>query len=506
MKNRIIVNMDAPGPVIDRHVYGHFAEHLGHCIYGGFFVKPDSGIPNKDGIRLDVVEALKRLNIPNLRWPGGCFADEYHWQDGIGPREKRPVMVNTHWGGVTEDNSFGTHEFLELCSLLECEPYITGNLGSGTVREMSRWVEYLNFDGVSPMTEERKRNGREKPWNVKFWGLGNENWGCGGGMRPEFYADQVRRYATYCRNYGAAKLFKIACGPAEDDYNWTDVLMRSLVACSKGLPPDRFINGLALHYYTLRGTWQQKGSATEFGEEDWYVLMSRAWRMDELITRHCTVMDRYDPARVIALVVDEWGTWHDPEPGTNPGFLYQQNTLRDALSASLQFDIFHAHADRVRMANIAQTVNVLQAMILTDAERMILTPTYHVFEMNKGHQGAVALPLFVTLEEAETEVDGKPMRTISVSASRREDNRVLVSLTNLDTGREREVSLDLRGGNVKRVSGRILTADRITAHNTFAAPETVRPAEFKEFRLDDGRVTVKLPAHSFVTLELSEKA
>ena len=337
---------------ISRHIYGHFAEHLGHCIYGGIWVGPESSIPNTDGYRNDIVAALKEIQIPNLRWPGGCFADEYHWRDGIGPRESRPKMVNTHWGGVVEDNSFGTHEFLNFCELLGTEPYICGNLGSGTVEEMSKWVEYITFDGESPMANLRKENGREKPWSVKFWGVGNENWGCGGNMTAQFYSDQYRRYATYCRNYGDNRLMKIAGGPNGGDVNWTETLM-------KNIGTGRMW-GLSMHYYTVPKGWGPggKGSATDFDEEEYMITMQKSLQMDELIRRHTEVMDMYDPKKKVALCVDEWGAWYDVEPGTNPGFLYQQNTLRDALLCASILNIFHHHCDRVRMANIAQMVNV----------------------------------------------------------------------------------------------------------------------------------------------------
>jgi alpha-L-arabinofuranosidase len=498
------MNLDVRGQKISRHIYGHFSEHLGRCIYGGLYVGPESGIPNKDGLRLDAIEALRRIRIPNLRWPGGCFADEYHWRDGIGPQEARPQMINTHWGGVVENNHFGSHEFLKLCELLDCEPYICGNLGSGSVREMSQWVEYLTFDGDSPLTRERRRNGRDKPWKVRFWGVGNENWGCGGNMTAEFYADQVRRYATYCRNYGGNRLYKIAGGPNGDDYRWMDILMRSLVHCDKGLPPDRHIQGISLHNYTIYKNWLEKGSALDFDEEGWYGLMERAWRMDELLTRHSSIMDSYDYKRVIGLAIDEWGTWHQVEPGANPGFLYQQNTLRDALVASLHFDIFHKHAGRVRIANLAQTVNVLQSVILTEQEKTVFTPTYHVFEMNKGHQDAEALPLFVQLDEsAEIEFEGRPLQTFSVSASRGAMGGYTLSMTNLDITRPREIAVDLRGGRITDVRGRVLTASALNAHNTFDRPDRVVPQPFTHHRITGQVLNLTVPPHAFVVLELS---
>jgi alpha-N-arabinofuranosidase len=364
-QNRLTVNVDGGEHTISRHIYGHFAEHLGRGVYGGVWVGEQSAIPNTRGIRNDVANALKNIRIPNLRWPGGCFADEYHWMDGIGPQ--RPKMVNTNWGGVVEDNSFGTHEFLDLCEQLGCEPYISGNLGSGSVDEMSKWIEYIAFDGESPMANLRKSHGREKPWKIRFWGVGNESWGCGGNMTPEFYSDQYRRYATFCRNYGDSRLYRIACGANAADYKWTETLMKNA---------GKQMQGLSLHYYTIpTGNWGRKGSATQFDEAEYFSAISNTLFMDELITAHSAIMNRYDPQKRVGLITDEWGIWTDAEPGTTPGFLYQQNTLRDAILAAVNLNIFNAHCDRVKMANIAQTVNVLQAVILTDGEKMILTPT-----------------------------------------------------------------------------------------------------------------------------------
>lgn len=347
-ENKMMLNADQGKHVISKHIYGHFAEHLGHCIYGGFWVGEDSPIPNTRGIRNDVVKALKDISIPNLRWPGGCFADEYHWMDGIGPRSERPKMINTHWGGVVEDNSFGTHEFLDLCEQLECEPYICGNVGSGSVEEMSKWVEYITFDGESPMANLRRKNGRDKAWNVKFWGVGNENWGCGGNMKPDFYADLYLRYATYCRNYGDNRLYKIAGGPNVADYEWTETLMKKI---------GYRMNGLSLHYYTVPKTWGDKGSATEFDKQEYLTTIQKALFMEELVNKHSTIMDKYDPMKRVALIPDEWGTWYNVEPGTNPGFLYQQNTLRDAIVTAVTLNVFNNHCDRVKMANIAQAID-----------------------------------------------------------------------------------------------------------------------------------------------------
>lgn len=497
-----VINLDVTGPTISRHLYGHFAEHLGNCIYGGIYVGEDSEIPNVRGIRTDVVEALKAIEIPNLRWPGGCFADEYHWRDGVGPRDQRPTVVNTHWGDVVEDNSFGTHEFMDLCEQLEAEPYICGNVGSGTVREMADWVEYLTRSGAAPMSALRRANGRDEPWRVPFWGIGNESWGCGGNMRAEFYADLARQFSTYCREHDGNKLYKIAGGANSDDYHWTETLMKTLGDLGCGCNPRHFFDAISLHYYTLSGPWEAKGSATEFDASTYYTTMRAAWRIEELLTRHGNVMDVYDPEGRVGLVLDEWGTWFDVEPGTNPGFLFQQNTMRDALVASVHFDSFHRHADRLVMANIAQTVNVLQAMLLTDGDRLVKTPTYHVFEMNKGHHDAQSLQVAWTGQALpEREIDGARITLVSASASTR-DQSTLLSLSNLDLDAAHQIRLDLRGRHVTSITGRILTAGGITDHNTPEAPTTVEPQPFDVGALADGSLTLEIPAHSFVTITM----
>ncbi|MBO9618257.1 MAG: alpha-N-arabinofuranosidase [Niabella sp.] len=478
---------------ISRHIYGQFSEHLGHCIYGGYWVDEKMDVPKKDRIRLDVVEALKKIHIPNLRWPGGCFADEYHWRDGIGERSKRPKMINTNWGGVTEDNSFGTHEFLELCSLLNTEPYIAGNVGSGTVEEMSKWIEYLNSDGESPMTQLRKANGRAQPWKVQFWGVGNESWGCGGNMTPEYYANEFRRYATYARNYKGAPLKKIASGANSGDYNWTEVCMKNI--------PKQMLWGLSLHYYTIpTGKWNQKGSATQFDEQEYFNTMKNCLKMEELVTRHSAIMDKYDPEKRVALVVDEWGVWTDVEPGTNPGFLYQQNSLRDALIAGTTLNIFNNHADRVRMANLAQTVNVLQALILTKGKEMVLTPTYYVFDLFKEHMDAKLLPLQLTSPDYEN--GGEKIPAVNASASIDSTGKIHITFVNLDAKNTITVNTTIAGHRTRDISGRILTADKFTDVNSFENKNKVVPAVFKAFKKNGAELSVSLPKLSVVSLEL----
>jgi alpha-N-arabinofuranosidase len=495
-KAQVVVRTDTSTATISRHIYGQFSEHLGHCIYDGIWVGEKSSIPNINGYRKDIVDALKEIKIPNLRWPGGCFADEYHWMDGIGPRDKRPKMVNTNWGGVTEDNSFGTHEFLNYCELLGCEPYVSGNLGSGSVEEMSKWVEYMTFDGESPMANLRRQNGREKPWKVQFFGVGNENWGCGGNMRPEYYSDLYRRYSTFCRDYGSNKLMKIAGGAGGDDYNWTDVLTKNI---------GNKMWGLSLHYYAVPYGWSDprgKGSSTKFNDQEYFIQMKNALFMDEMITKHTALMDKYDPKKQIAFCVDEWGAWYDVEPGSNPGFLLQQNTLRDGLLCAATLNIFHKHADRVRMANIAQMVNVLQALFLTKGDKMVLTPTYYIYDMYKVHQDAQNLPVEVLSPNLTYQFQNLP--ALSVSASKAANGAIHVSLVNIDPKNDIEVACDLPAlsAAAKVVSGQILTAPEVAACNTFENPNNVVLADFKAAKLVKGSLKLTVPAKSVITVEI----
>ena len=477
----LTINADQPQHTINHNLYGQFAEHLGRCIYEGLYVGENSQIPNRNGMRTDVVEALKQMKIPVLRWPGGCFADTYHWKDGIGPKESRKKMINVHWGGMVEDNSFGTHEFFELCRQLGCEPYINGNVGSGTVQEMQEWIEYMTFDGVSPMAKLREENGRKEPWKVKYFGVGNENWGCGGFMRPQYYADLYRRFSTYCLNYGDNKLYKIACGPNRGDYEWTRVLMREAAP---------FMDGLTLHYYSYN---KKNRSATQFGEAEWAEMLKDAAGIEEEIVRHTAIMDEYDPQNRIGLLVDEWGAWHDEEPGTVRGFLYQRNTMRDAVLAGLSLNIFNRHSRRVQMANIAQLVNVLQAPILTDGAKMVRTPTYYVFEMYAVHQDAKLLDAAVqTPDYTFGEIT---LPKVSVSSSLAEDGAVNLTLCNLSPNESESVTCELRGKAVQEVAGRVLTAHAMNAGNDFEAGETVKPMSLP-VTLNGDVLSFTLPAKS----------
>jgi alpha-N-arabinofuranosidase len=477
---------------IYKEIYGQFAEHLGSCIYGGLWVGEKSPIPNTNGYRNDVLQALKNLKVPVLRWPGGCFADEYHWMDGIGPRDKRPKMQNNNWGGTIEDNSFGTNEFLNLCEMIGCEPYISGNVGSGTVEELAKWVEYMTSDGDTPMAKLRRQNGRDKAWKVKFLGVGNESWGCGGSMTPEYYSDLFRRYSTYCRNYDNNHLYRIASGASDYDYNWTKVLMNKV--------GDR-MSGLSLHYYTVAGWNGSKGSATKFSDNDFYWTVGKCLEIEKVINRHDSIMTAKDPQKKIGLLVDEWGTWWDEEPGTVHGHLYQQNSMRDAFVAALSLNVFHRHTDRIRMANIAQVVNVLQSMILTNDKGMVLTPTYHVFEMYKGFQEATFLPADVTTDSM-TVRDNRTIPTVSVSAAREKNGTIIMSLVNVNLNKSQEMTIKLDGSKAKSVKGRILTSKNITDYNDFDNPNVVAPVSFNSATVTKDGLKVKLPAKSIVVLEL----
>ena len=508
MTNQIIVNAKAEKATINKMIYGHFAEHLGRCIYDGFYVGEDSKIPNIRGMRTDVIDALKRVKIPCLRWPGGCFADEYHWRDGIGPKESRPSMVNTHWGGVVENNHFGTHEFFDLCELLDTEPYICGNVGSGTVQEMSEWIEYMTFDGQSPMADLRKKNGREEPWRLKYFGIGNENWGCGGRMRAEYYADEVNRYNLYARDYGDNKLYRIGAGPRGANYKWTEVMMRDA---------STFLDAIALHYYTrledkviveylpdgneryITDSYRSRKSATDFDESQRYGVMKAAAFTEELVSKHIAIMDRYDPYKKVALIVDEWGTWFDNEPGTNPGFLYQQNTLRDAVSAGISLNIFNNHADRIHMTNIAQTVNVLQAMVLTEGEKMVLTPTYHVYDMYKVHQDAKLVDFAVLSNDCQ--LGGESLKQINTSISKDANGNINATLVNIDPNQMAEVKCHIEGfGMISKVSGTVLTSGAMNTMNTFENPNQIQPEEFTDFVIEGNTIHIKMPSKSVVLL------
>ena len=493
-QNTVTLQADKGKDIISKNIYGHFAEHLGHCIYGGFYVGDNNTkIPNKDGVRLDVIAALKKLKIPLLRWPGGCFADTYHWKDGVGPKEKRPSMLNVWWGNVKEDNSFGTNEFLNMCEVLGAEPYLSGNVGSGTPQELSDWVKYTAHpNGSSPMTDLRQQNGRPNPWHVKYWGIGNEAWGCGGNMKADYYANVYRQYVTFMTNWSNTdKLYRIASGASDDDYKWTETLMKEI--------PHNMLDAVAMHHYSII-SWSKKGPSTTFSEEQYFDIMKSALLMDELVEKHSAIMDKYDPKKKVALVVDEWGGWYDVEPGTNGAFLFQQNTMRDAMIAGTTLNIFNNHCDRVRIANLAQAINVLQAVILTNEEKMLLTPTYHVMEMYNVHQDATMLPLTVTSNDYT--MGDKKLKAVSASASKDKDGVTHISLVNIDYSKTQEISVNISGAAYSSLKGRILASDKINNYNSFETPEKIKPVAFTGASMKGSTLTVNLPPFSVVVLEL----
>ena len=491
-QNKIILDPSKARDTINRNIYGHFAEHLGHCIYDGIYTK-NKTIPNKDGIRLDIVEALKKLKIPVLRWPGGCFADTYHWKDAIGPKDKRKQISNTSWGNVREDNSFGTNEFLDFCEMIGAEPYLAVNMGGGTVQEAVDWVQYVNHaNGSSYLTDLRAQNGRANPWKVKYWGIGNESWDCGGHMTADYYVNEYRKYATMMTSYSnTEKMFRIAVGPGTEDYAWTETVMKQI--------PARRIEGVSIHHYSVIN-WSKKGSATQFSEEEYFRTMEQAWRMERMVSKNKEVMDKYDPQKRVALIVDEWGGWYDVEPGTNGAFLYQQNSMRDAMIAGLSLNIFNNHCDRVRMANLAQMVNVLQAVILTKEEKLVLTPTYHVMEMYNVHQDAQMIPLSITSNDYV--FGDKKIQAVSASASKDKNGTTHISLVNMDANKEQEVQISLGTLNAKSVTGRILQSAKLQDHNSFDNPGKLKPSVFNNAMLNGNSLSIKLPPFSVVVLAL----
>jgi alpha-N-arabinofuranosidase len=488
---KIDIQADKPGAVIARQIYGQFAEHLGSGIYEGLWVGTGSKIPNVRGWRSDVVGALKALKVPVLRWPGGCFADEYHWRDGIGPREQRPPRVNTSWGGVIEPNTVGTHEFFDLAEQLGAETYVNANLGSGTVQEMAQWLEYLTAEGDTALARERRANGRDKPWKVHYWGIGNESWGCGGNMKPSYYADLYKQWATFAKAPRGNRPKLVASGGQELELHWTETLSAEI----------KQMSAITHHQYSLpTRDWKRKGGATGFPEAEWISTLAVPQTIDGYLAKHREILDRNDPAKKFAIYFDEWGSWYDPEPGTDPGFLVQRNTLRDAVLAALHFHVFHRHAERVKMANIAQMVNVLQAVVLTDKERMVLTPTYHAFAMHLPFMDATSLP--VQLSGVPTYTLGKySIPAVSASAAKGADGKLLLSLANTNPNQPLPVQLAVGGQGVRAATGQLLTAAAMDAENRFDAPDRVKPQPFKA-QARDGQLALTLPAKSVLVLEL----
>jgi alpha-N-arabinofuranosidase len=481
------------GPLINKNVYGQFAEHLGRGIYEGLYVGEKSKIANTKGWRNDVLNALKEIKVPLVRWPGGCFADEYHWRDGIGAQKNRAVRVNTNWGGVLEDNAVGTHEFFELAELLGAETYVNANLGTGTPQEAAEWMEYMTSEGKSSLAELRRKNGRDKPFKVDYYAIGNEAWGCGGNMTPDYYMHLYNHWNTFIKAPKDNRPKMIASGGHTDDTSWTETIL------SMAKTP---VAGISFHFYTLpTGNWDKKGAARNFPESEWFSTFVQTQRMNDFILTNKKVMDEKDPQKKVGFYVDEWGTWYDVEEGTNPGFLYQQNTLRDALVAAVNFNIFHLHADRVHMSNIAQMVNVLQAMILTDKEKMVKTPTYYAYKMFVPFQDATSLPIDIKTSDKYTLGD-KSLDQVSVSAAIGKDGHTYISLVNLHPTKAAPVKASLAGKNVTQTAtGEILTHEKMDAHNDFATPDVLTPSAFSA-DVVNGTLSVDLPAKSIVVLKI----
>jgi alpha-L-arabinofuranosidase len=497
----IAVRIEAgmPGAKIDRNIFGQFAEHLGSGIYGGVWVGKDSPIPNVRGIRTDVVKALRDIKVPNVRWPGGCFADEYHWRHGIGPVEGRRKTINSNWGGAVEPNTFGTDEFMDFVDQIGSDAYISVNVGSGTVQEAAEWVEYMTADPETTAGKERAANGHREPYKIKYLGLGNESWSCGGAMRPEYYADEMKRYARFVRNYnpkqtGADAMQRIAVGPDQGKPAYTEAVM----AAQKGHDWAWNIEGLSLHSYTTGG-WPPSYSSTKFDETAYAKLLKETLGMDGLITKHAAIMDKYDPEKKVPLAVDEWGVWLAPLEGTNPGFLVQQNSMRDALVAALNLNIFARHADRVRITNIAQMINVLQAMILTDKDKMVLTPTYHVYKMYLPFQDATFVPVSF---DAGTYTQGDiTLPRIDAIAARDTQGKLWLAVSNLDPVKAASIRADIAGVKAASATGQVMTAPRVDSINTFDAPNAVVPKPYSA-KAGAGGLMLQAPPKSVMVIRL----
>jgi alpha-N-arabinofuranosidase len=504
-KVAVSVDVTKAGPKIDRNIFGQFAEHLGHGIYEGVWVGPDSSIPNTRGIRNDVVAALKAIKVPNVRWPGGCFADEYHWRNGIGPADKRFVTLNPNWGGVIEPNSFGTHEFMDFVDQIGADAYVSVNVGSGTPREASEWLEYMTTAQPTTLQKERAANGHPAPYKVPYLGVGNESWDCGGNMSPEYYLSQLKIYSHFVRNFnpaqqeGPRQMLKIAVGPGGEEprfVEWTETIMKAWQHHQWSWD----MNGLSMHSYTV-GSFPPVYKSVGFGEADYSKILQLTLQMDGLIGKYSAIMDKYDPDKKITLVVDEWGAWYAPLPGSNPGFLVQQNSIRDAVLASLNLNIFARHAERVRMANIAQMINVLQAMIMTDKEKMVLTPTYHVFKMYVPFQNATFVP--VTFDAGTYKNGDISLPRLDAIAAKDTKGKLWLAITNVDPNQPVEIDASVSGINAKSASGETLTAPQVDSVNTFDAPNTVAPKAISA-KAEGGKLVLTVPPKSVTVVSVDQ--
>jgi len=501
-KVELSVEMSKAGAKIDRNIFGQFAEHLGHGVYEGIWVGTDSTIPNTRGIRNDVVAALKAIKVPNVRWPGGCFADEYHWRNGIG--SQRVVTLNPNWGGVIEPNTFGTRELMDFLDQIGADAYVSVNVGSGTPREAAEWLEYLTTDQPTTLAKERATNGHPAPYKVGYLGIGNESWDCGGNMTPEYYLSQLKIYSRFVRNFNPAQqdkqqMLKIAVGPGGSEAEWSD-WTEAIMKAYEHHHWSWDLNGLSMHSYTVV-KWPPSFASVGFGESEYAQILKTTLDMEGLISKHSAIMDKYDPEKKVALVVDEWGAWYAPLPGSNPGFLVQQNSLRDAILAALNLNIFARHAERVRMANIAQMINVLQAMIMTDKERMVLTPTYHVYRMYVPFQDATFVP--VSFDAGWYTHGDVALPRVDAIAAKDKAGKLWLEITNLDPNQPVEIEANLVGITAKSAAGETLTAPKVDSVNTFDAPNTVEPKPFSA-KVQGGKLILRLEPKSVTVISVEQ--
>ena len=502
-KIELSVDASKTGAKIDRNVFGQFAEHLGYGVYEGIWVGPDSKIPNTRGIRTDVVAALKALKVPNVRWPGGCFADEYHWRKGIGPAKQRAASLNPNWGGVIEPNSFGVHEFMDFVDQIGSEAYLSVNVGSGTPQEASDWLEYMTTAQPTTLAKERATNGHPAPYKIPYLGIGNESWDCGGNMTPEYYLSQLKAYSHFVRNFNPAqqpdpqRMLRIAVGPGGDGPRWTE-WTETIMKAWQGRSWSWDMDGLSMHSYTVV-KWPPAYKSVGFGETEYAEILQSTLDMDRLIGIHSAIMDKYDPQKKIALVVDEWGAWYAPLPGSNPGFLVQQNTQRDAILAALNLNIFARHADRVRMANIAQMINVLQAMILTDKDKMVLTPTYHVFKMYVPFQDATFVP--VDFDGGFYTHGRIALPRVDAITAKDKAGKLWLAFTNVDPNQPAEIEANLAGITAKSAVGQTLSAPQVDSVNTFEAPQAVTPRPVSA-KVQGGKLALRLEPKSVTVVSV----
>jgi len=499
-KVELSVDLSKTGVKIDRNIFGQFAEHLGHGVYEGTWVGPDSKIPNTRGIRNDVVAALKALKVPNVRWPGGCFADEYHWRKGIDAQ--RTVTLNPNWGGVVEPNTFGTDEYMDFLNQIGADAYLSVNVGSGTPQEAAEWLEYMTTAQPTTLAKERAANGHPAPYKVLYLGIGNESWDCGGNMTPDYYLSQMKIYSHFVRNFNPAQqdkqqMMKIAVGPGGDGPRWTE-WTETVMKAYQHRSWSWDINGLSMHNYTVV-KWPPGYTSVGFGETEYSQILKSTLEMGDLIRKHSAIMDIYDPDKKVALAVDEWGGWYAPLPGSNPGFLVQQNSLRDAILAALNLNIFARHADRVRMANIAQMINVLQAMIMTDKEKIILTPTYYVFKMYVPFQDATFVP--VNFDAGSYTHGNMTLPRVDAIAAKDANGKLWVEITNLDPNQAVEIEANLAGVTAKSAAGETLTAPKVDSVNTFASPNTVVPKPVSA-KIQSGKLALKLEPKSVTVVSV----